>query len=73
VLIQSTKKREADSMSTEESRARIDRLYQEEFEFREAMKPFRKAERRETVLLFSLGMLMGAVGIAFVMVLARTI
>lgn len=60
-------------MSTEESRARIDRLYQEESEFREAMKPFRKAERRETVLLFSLGMLMGAVGIAFVMVLARTI
>ncbi|WP_445177944.1 hypothetical protein [Pseudomonas sp. McL0111] len=60
-------------MNAEERRARIERLYQEELEFREAMEPFHKAEMRETFLLFGLGMLIAAVGIAVVLLLARSI
>ncbi|MBV4477548.1 MULTISPECIES: hypothetical protein [Pseudomonas] len=60
-------------MSKEERRARIERLYQEELEFREAMQPFHKAEMREALLLFGLGMLMAAVGLVFVVLLARFI
>jgi len=58
-------------MNTEESKARIQRIYQEEFEFREATKPFEKAQRREAILLLGLGMLMAAVGIAIALLLAR--
>ncbi|WP_332768803.1 hypothetical protein [Pseudomonas koreensis] len=58
-------------MNSEERRARIEKLYQEEFDFREAMRPFHKAEMRETILLFGLGMLIAAIGMGFAMVLVR--
>ncbi|WP_434707555.1 hypothetical protein J3P75_16995 [Pseudomonas sp. R1-1] len=58
-------------MNPEQRKARIEKLYQDEFDFREAMKPFHKAEMRETIILFALGMLLAAIGIGFAMVLVR--
>lgn len=58
-------------MNPEQRKARIEKLYQDEFDFREAMKPFHKAEMRETIVLFGVGMLFAAIGIAFAMVLVR--
>lgn len=58
-------------MNPEQRKARIEKLYQDEFDFREAMKPFHKAEMRETIVLFALGMLLAAIAIAFAMVLVR--
>jgi hypothetical protein len=58
-------------MNSEQRKARIEKLYQDEFDFREAMKPLHKAEMRETIVLFGVGMLIAAIGIAFALVLVR--
>lgn len=58
-------------MNSEQRKARIEKLYQDEFDLREAMKPFHKAEMRETIVLFGVGMLVAAIGIAFALVLVR--
>jgi hypothetical protein len=42
-------------MNPEQRKARIEKLYQDEFDFREAMKPFHKAEMRETIVLYCFG------------------
>ncbi|MBC3208955.1 MULTISPECIES: hypothetical protein [Pseudomonas] len=60
-------------MNSEQRRARIERLYEEELDFREAMRPFHKAEMREALMLFGLGMLLAAIGIGLAFVLARTL